>query len=222
MPAKTRSPRLRFAAAVKHKGVERKTSRAGTFEVSERELLRFRPFADIRDNAGFARELNDLLSRHRPAQRDSTDELRENMRRRAHAHVADAPWAPAATEFQRGRKIAVDELNAPANLPIARYAQLANRSRQQIYKDIESRRLLAISVGDRGQRVPDWQLDPRKHRLTQAVLHQVGEIVDAWTIFRSLQTPRAALGKRTPLQAADSGRIDEIVDLITAEFGVQA
>lgn len=54
------------------------------------------------------------------------------------------------------------------------------------------------------------------------VLAKVGEAVDAWTIFRSLQTPRAALAKRTPLQAVDSGSFDKIVDLVAAELGVQA
>jgi len=190
--------------------------------VDARELRRFRAFADIRDVSGFVRTLNDLLTERQSAQTQFADELLDDMRSRAKAHEAETPWIPTATEVQRGRRIAIAEFNDAANLPVARYARLANRSRQQIYKDVKSGRLLAISLGGRGHRVPDWQLDPLKHRLTQTLMARVGRQVDAWTVFRFLQTPQAALGELTPLQAATPARIGEIVDLAVAEFGVQA
>jgi hypothetical protein len=60
----------------------------------------------------------------------------------------------------------------PQNLPLPEFARLAHKSRQQIYKDLAAkpRRLLALSVGPRKQRLPDWQLDPLRLRLTQDYL----------------------------------------------------
>ncbi len=48
----------------------------------------------------------------------------------------------------------LETFNQPHNLPPAEYAKLADKSRQQIYKDILARRLLALNVGPRGQNCP--------------------------------------------------------------------
>lgn len=58
------------------------------------------------------------------------------------------------------------------NLSVVQFAKLAGKSRDQINREIKAGKLLALSVGNRGQRIPDWQLDPVKGRLVQAVLQQ--------------------------------------------------
>ena len=69
---------------------------------------------------------------------------------------ADTRWAPNETDVQRGRAVLLETFNQPHNLPPAEFAKLADKSRQQIYKDILARRLLALNVGPRGQKLPDW------------------------------------------------------------------
>ena len=51
------------------------------------------------------------------------------------------------------------------HLPLLVFARLAGKSQDQINRDIKARRLLSLSLGNRGQRIPDWQLDPLRHKL---------------------------------------------------------
>lgn len=110
---------------------------------------------------------------------------RTQMREQAAALQAEEPWEPYASDVQRGRMAMLAEFNKPANLPLPRFAALAGKSRQQIYKDIDDRKLLALGVGARGKRLPDWQLDALPRALTQAVLRDAGGI-DEWTLYRAL------------------------------------
>ena len=48
----------------------------------------------------------------------------------------------------------LESFNQPHNLPIPEYAKLADKSRQQIYKDILARRLLALNVGRAARSCP--------------------------------------------------------------------
>ena len=56
-----------------------------------------------------------------------------------------------------------DVFEAPHNLPVAAFAKMAGKSRRWISYEIKAGNLLALNVGNRGQRVPDWHLDPLKH-----------------------------------------------------------
>lgn len=47
------------------------------------------------------------------------------------------------------------------------------KSRDQINRENKAGKLLTLSMGSRGQRIPEWQLDPLKNELVQAVLEQV-------------------------------------------------
>ena len=105
------------------------------------------------------------------------------------------------------------EFTQPQNLPLAEFAKLAHKSRQQIYKDIVAKRLLALSVGVRGQRLPDWQLDPTRLKLTQEVLAQAHD-VDAWTLFHSLCEPLAGLRGRSPLNTVRPGNLAGVVKAV--------
>ena len=110
--------------------------------------------------------------------------------------------------------------NQPHNLPIPEFAKLADKSRQQIYKDILARRLLALNVGPRGQKLPDWQLDPVKQQLTQAVLQEV-EGIDNWTIYGALSEPLEGLGGRSPVDAVTPDLIDKVSEAVFNVLGVQ-
>jgi hypothetical protein len=59
-------------------------------------------------------------------------------------------------------------------------------------------------VGPRGQKLPDWQLDPVKQQLTQTVLQEV-EGIDNWTIYRAVSEPLESLGGRAPVDAVAPG-----------------
>ena len=142
------------------------------------------------------------------------------LERKAAALRADTRWAPAETDVQRGRAVLLEAFNQPHNLPIPDYAKLADKSRQQIYKDILARRLLALNVGARGQKLPDWQLDPVKQQLTQAVLQEV-EGIDPWTIYRALSEPLEGLGGRSPVDAVTHGTIDDVAEAVFNVLGVQ-
>ena len=74
------------------------------------------------------------------------------------------------SDIQRQRMELVDVFEAPHNLPVAEYAKMAGKSRRWISYEIKAGNLLALNLGNRGQRVPDWHLDPVKHALIQAVL----------------------------------------------------
>ena len=102
---------------------------------------------------------------------------------------------PMMTDIQReyAERLAIYE--APHNLPLPTFAKLVGKSRDQINRDIKAGRLLAISMGNRGQRLPDWQLDPVRQSLVWAVLEQVKDI-DPWQIYHALTASHESTGKR--------------------------
>lgn len=142
------------------------------------------------------------------------------LQRKAAALRSDTRWTPAETDVQRGRALLLEAFNQPDNLPPAEFAKLADKSRQQIYKDILARRLLALNVGPRGQKLPDWQLDPVKQQLTQTVLQEV-EGIDHWTIYRALSEPLEGLGGRSPVDAVTHGTIDDVAEAVFNVLGVR-
>lgn len=111
---------------------------------------------------------------------------------------------PVISNEQRQRMILLDIMEAPHNVSVADYGKLAGKSRRWITYEITAGNLLSISLGNRGQRVPDWQLDPLKRQLTQAVLKQTQRGVDTWHIYHALTRPYDALGGRSPIEAVTS------------------
>src|SRR5258708_12769912 len=109
---------------------------------------------------------------------------------------------PVLTDIQRERAMMVAIFEAPHNLPLAVFAKLAGKSRPQINREIEGRRLLSLAMGNRGQRIPDWQLDPVRQEFIQFVL-QRAEGLDGWTIYRALSEPHEVLEGRSPVDAVN-------------------
>jgi len=100
------------------------------------------------------------------------------------------------SEIQRERLALLEMFEAPHNLPVADYAKLTGRSLRAVSYEIQAGKLLSLHLGTRGQRVPDWQIDPLKRKLVQAVLKQVPMGMDSWHIYRALLQSYDELGKR--------------------------
>lgn len=187
--------------------------------VSNRVLDEFADVATIRDKLAFSARLSRVIDRE--------VKLALGLER-GEAHAAEAatpslradkPWEPSATDLQRGRTLMLKEFRQPHNLPVTEFALLAGKSRQQIYKDIEMRRLLALSIGARGQRIPDWQLDVTRKKLTQALLEKARD-VDEWTLYYALSEPNEALSGRAPLDAVTPGNMGKVLSAILGQLDI--
>ena len=121
---------------------------------------------------------------------------------------------PAISNVQRERMILLDILEAPHNLSVADYAKLAGKSRRWITYEIQAGNLLSISLGNRGQRVPDWQLDPLKRRLVQAILQQTTRGVDSWEIYHALLRPHELFGGQSPIESLTSENLPVAVHAV--------
>lgn len=192
--------------------------------ISEVDVQRFSNFVTIRDLKGFTAALTEFYREKIPfavidSKRIPKSELRAHLAREAASLSADKTWAPTATDLQRGRAQLLSEFNTPQNLPLAKFATLANKSRQQIYKDVKAKRLLALSIGSRGQRIPDWQLEANGLELTRQILATVPD-VDEWTLFHALSEPLDALHGKSPIKAANKVTMNKIVSLVLNSLGV--
>ena len=182
----------------------------------------FADVANIRDKLAFSARLAEVINR----------EVRQALE---HAHQdspgvpaplppsplrAEKRWEPSATELQRGRALMLQEFRKPHNLPVVAFAELAGKSRQQIYKDVENRLLLALSIGVRGQHIPDWQLDETKKKLAQGLLAKAHG-VDEWTLYYALSKPNRSFAGKSPLEAVTPGNLDRSLDKLLGQLGFQ-
>lgn len=189
-------------------------------------VRRFSASVEIRDARAFAAELQAFVHERVEAvelppslEMPLVETMEQALARKAAALRAGTRWVPGETDIQRGRVAMLEAFDQPHNLPLPEFARLAHKSRQQIYKDIDARRLLALNVGPRGQKLPDWQLDPVKQRLTQAVLQAAAE-VDNWTLYRALSEPLESLGGRSPVDAVAADSVDELAKVVLNVLGI--
>ena len=119
------------------------------------------------------------------------------------------------SDIQRERMELVDVFEAPHNLPVAEYAKMAGKSRRWISYEIKAGNLLALNLGNRGQRVPDWHLDPLKHELIQAIL-KLSRGADPWQIYHALLQPRAMLRGRSALDSVTATNLDRLIMAVSA------
>ena len=124
---------------------------------------------------------------------------------------------PRLSEVQRERLQVLETFEAPHNLSVADYAKLAGKSRRWITYEIQAGNLLSIHIGNRGQRVPDWQLDPLKRRLVQSVLKQVPRGLDTWAIYHALLQSYDALGGRAAIEAVNPKNLLLAARLVAAQ-----
>ncbi len=190
--------------------------------VTPTEVLRFDKAVTVLDRGAFLFELDRLVREKLAAATNTTSEtpLTKRLHRKSESLHAGTSWAPTAFDVQQGRAELLREFERPHNLPLADFVRLARKSRQQIYKDIASRRLLALDVGRRGQRIPEWQLELPGLQLTRAVL-QATEGLDPWTVYRTLAEPTEALDGRSPVASVNRGNVDATARVVLALLDVQ-
>lgn len=128
---------------------------------------------------------------------------------------------PQPTNIHRERSKLLDKFDAPHNLRVVDYAKLAGKSRRWISYEIQAGNLLALSVGHRGLRVPDWHLDPLKNRLVQMLMRQT-QGVDAWQLYDALSQPHAQLSGRAPIEAVKHGNLQKIAMLVRSTLAEDA
>ena len=102
---------------------------------------------------------------------------------------------------------------SPSNLPVPLFGKLAGKSKDQINRELKAGKLLSISLGNRGQRVPDWQLEPLKHKLAQVLMNQC-PYADSWELYRMLTRPHPDLGDRAAIDVVTATNVPAIVRAI--------
>lgn len=190
-------------------------------EVTVEDAHRFERAVRIDDEGAFVAELNALIREKLAAAARSALNVTADLQAKARALRADSSWEPSATDMQRGRTALLRDYESPGNVPLTEFARLAHKSRQQIYKDLaaEPRRLLSLEVGRRGQRLPDWQLDPLKLRLTREALKRA-PTVDSWTLYHALSCPCDPLGGHSPIEAVTRGNFDQLIERVMNAVGI--
>ncbi|MBV2205649.1 MAG: integrase arm-type DNA-binding domain-containing protein [Pseudomonas sp.] len=118
------------------------------------------------------------------------------------------------SDFQRERMEMLEIYEAPHNLPVVQFARLAGKSRDQINREIKAGKLLTLNVGNRGQRIPEWQLDPYKHELTRLLMIKLSGKVDSWRLHRALVQPQEQLEGRSPINAVVADNVHEMVRVV--------
>ncbi len=103
---------------------------------------------------------------------------------------------PRLSDLQRERLEILEAFEHSDNLVVAEYAKLVGKSRRWITYEIQAGKLLAIQFGNKGQRVPVWQIDPLQRQLVQKVLRRTPRGMDTWNIYHALQTVYADLDER--------------------------
>ena len=200
--------------------------------VTDDDLSRFTDTVKILNAKAFKAELQAFMNEYVEAVQfqpmhdrfhrevpQAVETVEQSLARKAFALRSGTRWVPGETDIQRGRAMLLEAFDQPHNLPLTEFARLANKSRQQIYKDIDAHRLLALNVGPRRQKLPDWQLDPVKQALTQAVLKGADD-VDAWTLYRALSEPLEGLGGRSPVDAVTADSVNEATRSVFTVLGI--
>ncbi|WP_444543268.1 hypothetical protein [Marinobacterium nitratireducens] len=121
--------------------------------------------------------------------------------------------APEISDIHRARQEMLAVYEAPQNLPVTLFAKLAGKSRDQVNRELKAGKLLALRMGNRGQRVPDWQLDLIKNKLTQTVLGLVGN-GNAWQLYGALTQPQQQLDGMTPIDHVTPDNVHAVAEIV--------
>lgn len=127
---------------------------------------------------------------------------------------AQAP-EPEVSAIQREREEMLAIYEAPDNLPVPLFAKLAGKSKDQINRELKAGKLLAISLGNRGQRIPDWQLVPLKQKLVQVLLKQCPD-TDPWALYHLLTKPHVELADRAAIDTVTPSNLGRVLRAITS------
>ncbi len=97
------------------------------------------------------------------------------------------------------------------------YLVVEGRDKDQINRELKAGKLLSISLGNRGQRVPDWQLVPLKHKLAQVLMNQCPH-ADSWDLYRMLTQPHPDLGDRAAIDAVTPTNVPAIIRVLMGDY----
>lgn len=123
------------------------------------------------------------------------------------------PPEPEVSAIQREREEMLAIYESPSCLPVPLFGKLAGKSKDQISRELKAGKLLSISLGNRGQRVPDWQLVPLKHKLAQVLMRQCPQ-ADSWELYRMLTRPHPDLGDRAAIDLVTPSNLGTVVQVI--------
>lgn len=122
---------------------------------------------------------------------------------------------PVPTDQHRERMQLLEKFEAPHNLVVADYAKMAGKSRRWISHEVREGKLLALTMGNKGQRIPVWHLDPVKHKLINMVMrNEPGR--DGWQIYDALLAPQEELKGRSAIDAVSYRNMKTMLHLIRA------
>lgn len=124
---------------------------------------------------------------------------------------------PKVSTIQREREEMLAIYESPNNLPVPLFGRLAGKSKDQINRELKAGKLLAVSLGNRGQRVPDWQLVPLKHNLAQTLMNLCPH-ADSWDLYRMLTTPLSDLGDRAAIDAVTPTNVPATIQTILGVY----
>ncbi|MBI0496113.1 integrase, partial [Pectobacterium parmentieri] len=110
---------------------------------------------------------------------------------------------------------------APHNLPVVQFAKLAGKSKEQINREIKAGKLLTISLGNRGQRVPEWQLVPMKLKLTQVMMKMLPH-AEGWEVYRLLTSVHPELDDRAAIDIITPNNMDNVVQVLLPQQAFEA
>ncbi|KAA5629565.1 tyrosine-type recombinase/integrase [Pseudomonas aeruginosa] len=129
--------------------------------------------------------------------------------------VVQAPVAqePEVSEIQREREEMLAVYEAQSSLPVPLFAKLAGKSKDQVNRELKAGKLLSISIGNRGQRVPDWQLVPLKLKLAQVLLKRLPH-VEGWELYHLLTKPHQGLDDRAAVDVVTPTNLDKVVQAL--------
>ncbi|HCX87724.1 MAG TPA: integrase [Gammaproteobacteria bacterium] len=121
---------------------------------------------------------------------------------------------PEVSAIQREREEMLEIYELPCNMPVQLFGKLAGKSKDQINRELKAGKLLSIGLGNRGQRVPDWQLVPLKQKLAQTLMKRCPD-ADSWDLYRMLTRPHPELGDRTAIDTVTPTNLAKIIRIIT-------
>ncbi|WP_372437897.1 tyrosine-type recombinase/integrase [Pseudomonas chlororaphis subsp. aureofaciens] len=117
------------------------------------------------------------------------------------------------TDQHRERMQLLEKFEAAHNVVVADYAKLAGKSRRWISHEVREGKLLALTMGNKGQRIPVWHLEPVKHQLINTVMrHEPGR--DGWQIYDALLAPLEDLSGRCAIDSVNYRNMQNMVHLV--------
>ena len=122
---------------------------------------------------------------------------------------------PEVSAIQREREEMLAIYESPSSLPVPLFGKLAGKSKDQINRELKAGKLLSVSLGNRGQRVPDWQLVPLRHKLAQVLMRQCPQ-ADSWELYRMLTRPHPDLGDRAAIDLVTPSNLGMVVQVIAS------